>query len=407
MSSKNLQSLHFVLLFSYCLVASLPVSSLIIEDTFKICPKSLCSIVKKIDIPEYTDICTKDLFFTYNNNTKRGYLSSTGKLLEKSKKVPCENKKKHYSFTFNNITFTIFQQNSTISIEYAKSGKANIKINSNMEEIIIFVKKNFLLCFFCLILLAFIIIIFKSNLLKNRKKFFNCILKVLKLKKREEYKQTKEPVVNAEQNPPPSYAFHLVDQESESSMPALPTAPVFPVLRQTIENIPDRISPIRTTPAFMAPAYILSSNLATAQPQPVLSFPAAETIQAFTTSAQPPPDLSVPADPQPSNLATAKALAVFSTQTETKPSLATPSVPSFSFPTQMIPGITIQVHAANPVPTSIQRYFPKVKAQSAQTSATERGVLCPNPACPQPERRWVRLDRHLLSCMDNYPPHQP
>jgi hypothetical protein len=51
---------------------------------------------------------------------------------------------------------------------------------------------------------------------------------------------------------------------------------------------------------------------------------------------------------------------------------------------------------------SLQR--PPQPPPASPAPVVAKGVLCSNPSCPQPNRPWSRLDRHLPSCLRDNPP---
>ncbi len=120
------------------------VLSLIIEDSFEVCPSSKCSLLNKIEIPEQTNICTKDILFTYNNNANIGYFTSDGKIVEKSKPIPCENTIKRYKFTFNSYTFIVTKQKKNITIVFTKNDSDHFIISANQNVFEILQNKFFL-----------------------------------------------------------------------------------------------------------------------------------------------------------------------------------------------------------------------------------------------------------------------
>jgi hypothetical protein len=149
--------------------------SLIIKDKFTICPNSVCRIVNDIEIPEQLNICTKDLFFTFNNKSEKGYLTSDGKLIEKSKKVLCENKKRQYSFIFDNKKFSITQFNTSLSIEYSKpNGEVitSISMNIDFNSLFFMIKKNIgVVLVMILLIIVSIFLFYLGNFFLRKKKF--------------------------------------------------------------------------------------------------------------------------------------------------------------------------------------------------------------------------------------------
>jgi hypothetical protein len=222
------------------------VYSLIIEDSLKLCSESICNQVNKIEIPEKTDICTKDILFSYNNNKNKAFFSSNGNLLFKSIEVPCESKKKFSSFTLDDKTFNIVQFKNSLYIEYVKSNGdiiSSIDLEGfTMETIFAFIKNNLYL--FLSIVIGVMVIVFIALIVKFKyTKMFNNFINDCKKR----YFKNKIKVGNKSNdfNTESLNTGHVINIPLESSAPE-PQSFLYPNLQTSMPNLRD--SQLDTSP---------------------------------------------------------------------------------------------------------------------------------------------------------------
>jgi hypothetical protein len=348
------KSLLFILFLS-----KIHVYSLVIEDTFKLCPKSVCSVFKQIEIPEETDICTKDLFFTYNNNKNIGYLTSSGKLLEKSKRVRCENLKKNYTFTYGDKRFEIFQYNNTISIKYSRAGEeiiSGITLNSNFHEFFDFLKNNLALCLVAFGFLALILglYVIKCKFCKNRKDL-SYISRIFRCKDLASTK-SKVPVVRDSLDLVESQ--HVIEPVSSVPVSSVQVSSVqvssVPVSRVPVSSVPVSSAPVSRVPVSSVP--VSSAPVSSA---PVSSVP----VSRVPVSSAPVSSATVSSAPVSSAPVSSVPVRVFTQRENSPPSYSFyESDESRPFKVSSTPHFTAPVHSA-------PAFNPQIYLSSARTIA--------------------------------------